>query len=146
MKSPNVSLPNEALRTALFVRLDGNIKRIDGSTELPVYDEIPESFGDFNFIEIEALEVEPVDENPSFYSCEIVINVFSTYAGFKELSNELNQIHRYLGSVLSITGFSDVSQGGIFVRADEVKKDSDEGTIVRHGMYRKRYLVADNNL
>ena len=147
MKSPNLHLPNEELRTALFARLDGNIFRLDGSTPLPVYDEIPENFRDFDFLEIDALGAEPLDPNPAVYECEIVINVYSTYAGYKELSRELNQVHAYLGSALrTMTNFTDVSQGGSFVRVDESKKESDEGTIVRHGMYRRRYTIADNKL
>ncbi len=147
MKSPNVHLPNEELRTALFVRLDGNITRLDGTTVLPVYDEIPEDFRNFDFIEIGELEAEPLDSNPAVYECEIQINVYSTYAGYKELSRELNQVHAFLGSTLrTMTDFTDVSQGGVFVRLAEVKRDSDEGTIVRHGMYRKRFTIADNKL
>lgn len=147
MKSPNINLPNEELRKALFVRLDGNIFRLDGTTVLPVYDEIPEDFRDFDFLEIDTLDVEPGDPNPSLYMCEIVINVFSTYAGYKELSRELNQVHSFLGSELrTMVGFTDVSQGGMFIRLLEMKRDADEGTIVRHGMYRRRYTIADNKL
>jgi len=116
-------------------------------TPLPVYDEIPEDFRDFDFLEIDTLDVEPGDPNPSLYMCEIVINVFSTYAGYKELSRELNQVHAFLGSELrTMTGFTDVSQGGMFIRVMEMKRDSDEGTIVRHGMYRRRFTIADNKL
>jgi hypothetical protein len=147
LKSPNINLPNEELRKAIFVRLDGNIFRLNGTTPLPVYDEIPEDFRDFDFLEIDTLDGEPGDPNPSLYMCEIVINVFSTYAGYKELSRELNQVHAFLGSELrTMTGFTDVSQGGMFIRVMEMKRDSDEGTIVRHGMYRRRYTIADNKL
>ena len=131
----------------MFVRLDGNIFRLDGTTVLPVYDEIPEDFRDFNFLEIGELEAEPLDSNPSVYECEIQINYYSTYAGYKELSRELKQFHAILGYTLrTMTDFTDVSEGGVFVRLAEVKRDSDEGTIVRHGMYRKRFTIADNKL
>lgn len=147
MKSPNISLPLEELRKAIFVRLEGNIFRLDGTTPLPVYDEIPEDFRNFDFLEIDTSSTDPGDPNPSLYMCELVINVFSTYAGYKELSRELSQVHSFLGSELrTMDGFTDVSQGGMFVQALEMKRDSDEGTIVRHGMYRRRYTIADNKL
>lgn len=146
MRNPNVNLPNEELRAALFTRLDGNIFRLDGTTPLPIYDEVPEDFRNFDFLEIGSLEGDPVDPNPSVYEVELTINVFSTYAGYLELSRELDQVHAYLGSVLTMTNFTDVSQGGAFVSVQEMKKDSEEGTVVRHGMYVKRWTIADNRL
>lgn len=147
MKDPNISLPNWELRQALFTRLDGNIFRLDGTTPLSVYDEVPENFRDFDFLEIDSLDVTPTDSNPKLYECEIIINVYSTYAGFKELSDELNQVHRFLGSVVrGMTEFTDISQGGVFVGCQEVKKESEEGDIVRHGLYRRRYGISDNRL
>ena len=147
MRSPNQNLPDEELRTALFTRLDGKIKRLDGATVLPVYDEIPESFRDFDFIEIDELLVEPLDPNSRHYECEITINVYSTYAGYKELSNELKQINAFLGPTLrTMTEFTDVSQGGAFVRVQEMKRESDEGKIVRQGVYKRRWTISDDKL
>lgn len=144
-RNPHQNLPNEELRTAIFQRLNGNIRRIDGSTVVPVYDEIPEDFRSFDFIEIDALTVTPLDDRSSHYQCEVVVNVYSTYAGYKELSRELKQVNAYLGATLrTMTDFTDVSQGGAFVQVIEVKKISEEGTIVRHGEYRRMWIIADN--
>ena len=147
MRRPNLNLPNEQLRAALFTRLDGNILRLDAVTVLPIYDEVPEDFRNFDFLEIGSADVEAGDPNPGLYLCEVAINIYSTYAGYLELSREANQVHAYLGSQLrTMTNFTDVSEGGEFVSYSETKKESEEGTVVRHGMYVKRWTIADNKI
>lgn len=144
-RNPHQNLPNEELRAAIFQRLNGNIKRLDGVTVLPVYDEIPEDFRAFDFVEIDAITVRPLDDASSHYTCEITINIFSTYAGYKELSNEVHQVNAYLGATLrTMTNFTDVSQGGAFVELKEMRKSSEEGTIVRHCEYRRIWIIGDN--
>lgn len=146
MKSPNIQLPNEELRQALYTRLNGNILRNDDVTVLPIYDQIPEDFGQFDFLEIGEMEVAPLDDSlQGAYECSVTINVYSTYRGYRELSRELNQVHRYLGSELrSMTNFTDVSQGGDFISVQEMKKESEDGKLVRHGVYVRRWTIADN--
>lgn len=146
-RNPHQNLPTQELRAAIFQRLDGNIKRLDGTTVLPVFDEVPEDFRGFDFAEIDTLNGKPLDDAASHYECELVINIYSTYAGYTELSNELVQVNSYLGSTLrTMANFTDVSQGGALVEWTESKKSSEEGTIVRHGLYRRRWTISDNKL
>lgn len=141
-RSPIQNLPATALIASIENRLSGNITQLD-TTVLPIYDAIPSTFRGWDFIEIFSLDLEQAAQG--LYQAEVVLNFFSSYAGYKEVNSVTQQVNNYLASQLrDMVGFVDVSEGGLFVSARATKQETEAGDVIRQVAYTRRWEIADN--
>ena len=146
-RSPIHNLPAAEFIAAIEDRLSGNIKKLDGRAVVPVYDAFPQKPPTpWDLIEIAGVDIEKDDDQAgmSVFSVMLMVTVWSTYNGFKEISSQVEQIDAYLASQLEMPSFTDVSLGGEFRDLRERKRDTEEGITVRQAVYRRRWIIADN--
>ena len=141
------NFPGEAVLNAIHDRLVGAVFRIDGTTPLKVFDSFPKTFdpAEWNFIEIAEGRVIDGEEVLGHYEVNVGIGVYSSYEGYLELMRELRDVHRLLTMPLDLEaqGFSEVSLGGDSTDAPFDKLQVEENVVIRRGVYRRRWKVAD---
>lgn len=147
MKNPIENMPLQEMTRAIFQRLDGNLKKLDGSTVVPIYDSFPEVIAvddKWDYVEIAGFDVEPEPARAglSVYSYVAIINIVSSYNGQREIEGVCQQLNSYLASTLSLTGFTDM--GSAFRRCTVEKMVLEENRIVRRGVYRRQWYVSDH--